>query len=128
MQDCFSLVAASRMPLRHKDEAITARQAYVGNIFLSTRKASSRAWWTPTGGDDEFRSIATCHSHIRSCSSHPPNKAGVFLVCVRAEMDAEKERGREKKEKARKGSIEAFTLPLKERMEGRKKRQRGDGR
>lgn len=48
-------------------------------------------------------------------------KRGVFLVCVRAEMDAEKERGREKKEKARKGSIEAFTLPSKERMEGRKR-------
>jgi len=36
-------------------------------------------------------------------------------------MDAEKERRREEKEKAEKGSIEAFTLPLKEWSEGRKR-------
>lgn len=75
-----------------------------------------------SGGGDEFRSIATCHSHIRSCFSHPPNKACIPSVCSRGDGCGEKKEGeREEKEEAREGSIEAFTLRSKERTEGRKR-------
>lgn len=91
-------------------------RVYVGSIFPSTLRSVfvSRRGGRHRG-DDEFQSIATCHSHIRSCSTHLPNKACAPDVCT----CRNRRRKREREKGRKRGGIDRSVYSTFKRKDGR---------